>query len=149
MYILTHALAVNPARTLVSQLDNICLERFSFTTHPEIIYGNYIRLGTSIPVRNGTDLQTNSCNFISLLRNKQRFAEFLLQNDFYAPVFHRSISIPDNYPIVTRTTLTGKGGEGINFIKSESEYIRKINTFNYWTPFISMEYELRVHIPLI
>lgn len=114
------------------------------TTKPWLIESPRIRYGNSSGVF-FKDTELNTKDFIRLCSNKLLFSNFLIKHGFYAPEFKKST---DNlrFPIMIRKTLAGFKGRGIIICKNEDEFFSNWDDNYFWTEFIKLEYELRVHV---
>jgi hypothetical protein len=87
----------------------------------------------------------NSKEFINLVSHKNNFSIFCQENSFYSPQFYRG-GLPNKYPVLIRTTLSGYGGEGIIVCKNEQEFRHNWQNNYWWTPYVTTEFELRLHV---
>lgn len=101
-----------------------------------------IRWGNSDSVPSELDTNYNSPEFIRLLSFKKSLSDLLLKNETHAVEFHRS-GEPKNYPVITRTSLSLSAGKGMNVVHNLEEF--QENFTRWWTPFIPVEYEMRIH----
>lgn len=142
--ILTHRSCIVSARLLKEALADIVDERILLTQNPaRIRTSRFIRYGNSEDVR-VEDTQFNSASFINLVANKARFAKIMSDNSIYSPVYHRNR--PRNFPVLIRKTLTSSGGIGIVVCKDEATFNEHWDAGYVWTPFVSTQFELRVHV---
>jgi len=102
------------------------------------------RYGNSVSV-SGNDPGYNSVDFINLCRDKYKFSKFCIKNGIYTPVYFTT-EIPEKFPVIIRTTMTGFGGAGIIICNSMEEFKAKMRQGCYWTYFITTSFELRVHL---
>lgn len=97
------------------------------------------------------DTSFNSKEFINICSDKLLFSEVMKENDIYSPqYFRREDLISDGYfPLIIRTSLLSTGGRGIiicrNFEEFDTAWGGIYNDY-YWTPFVNMQFELRVHV---
>lgn len=94
----------------------------------------------------GRESGYNSIELINLCANKSRFDSFARENNFYSPVYHRTIPTVEDFPLIIRQTLTGFGGKGIIVCKTLEEFKRNWNGNYYWTKFVKTAFELRLHV---
>jgi len=85
----------------------------------------------------------NSIEFIRNCSSKRLFSLLMQENNIYSPIYYRNEK-PESFPVLIRKTLNGQHGEGIIYCSSLDEF-NENNNNNYWTPFVSLKYELRVH----
>jgi glutathione synthase/RimK-type ligase-like ATP-grasp enzyme len=104
-----------------------------------------VRYGCSDDVTGIEDTNFNSADFIKLCANKRRFSKLLTDNGFYTPVFN-SEGVPTEYPVLIREFLSASGGKGIHLISNEEEFSTTFKKGFYWTPFVVMKNEYRVHV---
>lgn len=112
--------------------------------YPLVRYGN----SNIILWEKGEETKLNSPKIIRLTSNKKRFSDILLDVGIDAPKFELLVDekLPDDFPVVVRETLTSCGGRGIHIIEKQGELESLLNKGFYWTPYIFMDFELRVHI---
>lgn len=146
MKILSHRSCLPSARVLRDSLENITKNRIPVTTRPSAIRKgqDFLRYGNSNPVPEGNDLGLNQPDLISLACNKAKFSELLNEKGFYVPVFHRYKNAKI-FPVVIRSSLTLSRGKGIQIADDEQTFKEIWRSGYYWTHFVDMRYELRVH----
>jgi len=146
MKILSHRSCLPSARILRDSLENIIQKKIPVTTRPSSIKAGqeFLRYGNSSPVPEGNDLGLNQADLISISCNKAKFSELLNKEGFYAPTFHKERNV-DKFPIVVRSSLTLSKGKGIQIAENKEVFKEIWRSGYYWTPFIDMRYELRVH----
>lgn len=105
--------------------------------------GHLIRYGNPYPTVAKTNY--NTPEFIELCVFKSRFSKFMNEKGFYAPVFH-SGGKPEEFPVLIRKSLTGTGGKGIVIVKNMEEFEQQFESPYFWTPFVKMSSEFRVHV---
>jgi len=144
--ILTNKSSFPSARILRNPLQDLYNRRILVTSNPEKIRKYpFIRYGNSYPVNIQEETDFNSPNFIRFSSNKLKFSKVMEENEIYSPVYKRNIG-ELIFPMLIRETLTSFGCRGIHVIKNEEEF-QEIwrNTF-FWTEYIPLKFELRVHI---
>lgn len=105
----------------------------------------FLRYGNSDVSENiVTDTNFNSPEVIKLLSDKLLFSRLMQENGINSPIYYSS-GTPENFPVVIRKGLCLSKGRGIFFAKNMDEFEKIFKGGNYWTPFLDMEYELRVH----
>jgi hypothetical protein len=144
--LLTNSCSFNPARSLrdaIHRKTGIYLKVLAgepaLQNPPLIRYGN-----TWHDFREG-DTKFNSPEFIRTVGNKLSFSTSMALSGIYSPIFHKELD-RITYPMVIRQTLTAHGGVGIIFCKEEKDFNGNWNNNCWWTPFIKMDFELRIHI---
>ena len=148
MQILTYpTLSISP-EILAEVMKSLCKEKITVVTNTNKITEHFIRYGNSSTVETGLDLETNTQSFIRLAGNKLSFSKIIALNRFHCPKFYTRDFIPgeNQYPILIRSTLYGKRGEGITVVKNKDKFLEHIKVNYHWTPFVKTEFELRVHI---
>ena len=103
------------AKLLRDTLITLGLRKHLITTDRTDI-NSLFRYGNNMTIQ-GTD-GLNKAEFINLVAHKNNFSIFCQENDFYSPCFYRG-GVPNKYPVLIRTTLTGYGGVGIIVCKNE------------------------------
>jgi len=146
MKILSHRSCMPSARILRDSLESITQKKIPVTTRPSAIKNGqeFIRYGNSSLVPDGKDLGLNQADLISISCNKFKFSELLSKGGFYVPTFNREIN-PEEFPVVVRSSLTLSKGKGIQIAENEEVFKEIWRSGYYWTPFVNMRYELRVH----
>ena len=146
MKILSHRSCLPSAMVLRDSLENIMKKKIPVTTRPSaIIKGQeFLRYGNSSPVPGGTDLGLNQAELISISCDKERFSELLDGNGFYVPTFHRYKNAK-KFPVVVRSSLALSKGKGIQIAEDDKVFKEIWRSGYYWTSFVDMTYELRVH----
>lgn len=147
MKILTTRHSLPSARLLADQLFIQTNRRDIFvTTHPErILKPDFIRYGCSAPV-GVKDTAYNPASFVSLCADKLRFSKVMSANGVYSPEYHREVPGDYSSPIMIRSTLWSSKGRGITVVDNEDAFRQAFSQGFFWTPFISLQFELRVHI---
>ena len=143
--ILTNNSSFPSAKLLRNFLQRLTDKRIMVTSDPEKI-SNYpfIRYGNSYPVKvEETDF--NSPNFIQFSSNKLKFSKVMEENNIYSPKYKKTIG-ELVFPMLIRETLTSFGCKGIHVIKNEEEFNNTWKSRFYWTEFVNLNFELRVHI---
>ena len=80
------------------------------------------------------------------MSNKKLFADKLIDIGLHAPNFSKDLSSIEKFPIVIRQALQLSKGRGIIIVEN-SETLERIWRNNYyWTDWVNMSFELRVHI---
>ena len=146
MKIFSHRSCLPSARILRDSLKNITKKRIPVTTRQSSIKEGqeFLRYGNSNPVIDGKDLGLNQSKLISISCNKAEFSKLLEEKGFYVPVFNRKKDAKD-FPVVIRSSLSLSRGKGIQIAEDEKVFKEIWKSGYYWTPFVSMSYELRVH----
>jgi len=144
--ILTHKSNMPSARLLRDALEEITDKRILLSVngqdHEEIL----IRYGNSTVFSNiKIDTKFNDPDVIKLACNKLAFSNLMHQNNIPSPTFYFE-ERPENFPVLIRKTLCSFKGKGIVIINSSDEFDDNFRDGYCWTPFINMEYELRVHL---
>jgi glutathione synthase/RimK-type ligase-like ATP-grasp enzyme len=93
----------------------------------------------------GSQCEFNSSSFIGSVCNKLTFSNLLLENGFYTPEYV-NVGIPPSFPVLIRETLTSYGGKGITLVENREEFESKWRGRGYWTPFINVSSEYRIHV---
>ncbi|PNX51818.1 MAG: hypothetical protein BV456_01700 [Thermoplasmata archaeon M8B2D] len=144
--ILTNNSSFPSAKTLRDCLQDYYNKRIFVTSRPEKINSYpFIRYGNSNAVKIREETGFNSPNFIQLSSNKLKFSRVMERNEIYSPVYHRNVG-ELIFPLLIRETLTSFGCRGIHVIKNEEEFNERWRDYFYWTPYINLSIELRVHI---
>ena len=145
--ILANPGAINPARTLAGKISEITGNNYLATTRPERIRSYpFIRYGTSSYIPNRIqETEYNSGEFIRIIGNKNRFSYLMQENDIYCPIFYTT-TVPEEFPVLVRSTMNGNSGEGITIVRSIDGFNTIFRPGYYWTPFIYTEFELRIHV---
>lgn len=138
--------SVPSARILRNALQDLYGRRILVTSNPERIRTfPFIRYGNSSYVNLSEETDFNSPNFIQFSSNKLKFSKVMEENNIYSPVFKRNIG-ELIFPLLIRETLTSFGCKGIHVIKNEEKFQEIWRNNFYWTPYINLAFELRVHI---
>lgn len=140
--ILSNSGCIPSAKELREALVELGYPKILITTNPEkdILF----RYGNS-SYCNCNDL-LNPPSFIKLLSNKKAFSNFCHDSEITAPVFTRiKDKMPENFPILVRSTLTGSKSEGIYPINSFEE-LAKMNINYWWVPYYNLTQEYRIHV---
>lgn len=116
--------------------------RERFSEHPTIRYGNSQRLGEE------SDTEINSPQAIILMSKKDHFSNTLSEHGIWCPRFTLldSSNRPNEFPAIIRETLTASGGVGIHVVDTTEMVQTFLERRCWWTPFVQMDFELRVHI---
>lgn len=93
----------------------------------------------------GIDTKYNSREFINFCANKFSFSILMQQNKIASPVYYE-ISTPENFPVMIRESLNSTGGKGIHVVENEAEFNSVMKPGWFWTPFISLSSEYRIHV---
>jgi glutathione synthase/RimK-type ligase-like ATP-grasp enzyme len=131
-------------KLLAKTLQEMTEKKFIATIIPEkcnqdnckIRYGN---------IQGNFDTKYNSIEFIRLTSNKLHFSNLLNESNLYVPIFSRDISNV-TFPACIRETLYGFRGMGIHVAEDQNIFNSIWKNNFYWTPFIKLSFELRVHI---
>jgi len=108
-------------------------------TNPVLIrYGN----STGFPKE---DTELNSKEFIRICTSKLTFSNLMRSNNIYSPIYY---SNPEDIkpPIMIRTSLSSTGGRGIIICPDKETFDKNWKPGYYATPFVKLEWELRVHV---
>ena len=141
--ILAKSFSFPSARLLRDNLQTILGQQVLITTYPFRIKDKFIRYGSSDPV-NINDAEFNPAQFIHLCSSKLVFSRLMEANNIYSPVYCTDPKKIETYPIIIRETLTSYGGKGIRIVHSPEEL--NLRPGFYWTPYVNLNFELRVHI---
>jgi hypothetical protein len=116
---------------------------FPITTNPEKCKdGCIIRYGNPL---GRFSTQYNTCDFIRLTSSKNTFSKKLQEVGLYTPSFYTS-TINISFPACIRETLHGFRGQGIHIAETQEIFNALWKNGFYWTPFINLDFELRVHV---
>jgi hypothetical protein len=144
--ILTNKSSYPSAKILRNALQDLYNKRILVTSNPEKIRKYpFIRYGNSSPVNLLEETDFNTPNFIQLSSNKLKFSRLMYQNKIYSPEYKREIGNLI-FPLLIRETLTSFGCRGIHVIKNEEEFNETWRDFFFWTKYVPLNFELRVHI---
>lgn len=132
------------AALLRDELTALTNLRILVTQDADRIRGPFLRYGNSDPV-SGPDTEYNSSAFINLVADKARFASLMAERKVYSPVYHNE-TLPNRFPVLIRTTLTGTNGRGIIVCPDKATFDAHWQASYVWTPFIKTEFELRIHV---
>lgn len=146
MYILTAGSLLPSARALREKIQSLCGERLQLCTkYPEI--GKVaIRWGNSVAVTNAAkDGNLNAAMIVRVMANKKIFSDKYVE-DFWVPQFRTDIPKAEDFPVIIRKTMTGFGGVGIVPCGNIKEFNQNWQTGYYWTKYINLASEFRVHI---
>jgi hypothetical protein len=146
MELLTNTVAFIPARNL---RDAIYRKTNKYLTvlsgEPILKEPPLIRYGSSWQSFGIDDTFYNHPERIKVMGNKLLFSTSMGMSGIYSPIFYRELDRM-TFPCVIRQTLIAHGGIGIVFCKDENDFKEHWNNNCWWTPFIKMDFELRVHI---
>lgn len=146
MFILTNSNLFPSARALRNEIANISGERLVITLEYPSLGKVGIRWGNSAFQTNGvTDLNLNSAMLVRLMSNKKLFSD-KYRNDFWVPDFRKDTPSSENFPVLIRRTMSGFGGVGIIPCDTYSEFQQSWDGTGYWTKYINLSSEFRVHI---
>lgn len=144
--ILCNRLTVPSCKILRDEISKISGTRYPIVKELDFPVNVFLRYGNSYSstyIQKDSDINPKS--LIHTCSNKLRFSELMLKNNLFAPKFIQDFT-NISFPCVVRSTLTGYGGEGIYMVKNEDD-LRKIYRNGYWwTKFVPMQSEFRVHI---
>lgn len=143
--ILTANSSFPTARLIRDAIKEITGKHFYLTSNPKPGTHVLARYGNSDKII-GTDTKFNSKEFIDLVSNKLTFSNFCAANDIYSPKYFKYPLIPEKFPVVIRSTLTGWGGKGIYFAEDKDKFISTIKSGWFWTDFVRCSYEIRLHL---
>jgi len=143
--ILANSGCVPSARMLRDALENLGYPRL-LVTRDETKTRIKLRYGNSSNITSIYKDVINPREFISLSANKESFSLFCHEVGIRAPVFTKlHTEWPSEFPALIRSTLTGKGCEGISTVSSMSE-LKELNQNYFWTPYCKVNKEYRVHV---
>jgi hypothetical protein len=143
--ILTNNSSFPSAKLLRNPLQDLTKRKVLVTSKPEKITSYpFIRYGNSYPV-NVEETDFNSPNFIQISSNKLKFSKAMEKNKIYSPVYKKNTS-ELVFPLLIRETLTAFGCKGIHVIKNQKEFDKIWRSNFYWTKYVPLEFELRVHV---
>lgn len=146
MFILTAKSLYPSARALRDKIDSLCGERFRIRTEYPAVGNVAIRWGNSVAMTNAAkDGNLNSAFIVRLMANKKIFS-VKYANDFWVPDFRQDTPRPEDFPVLIRTTMTGFGGVGIIPCANINEFQRHWEVGCYWTKYIDLATEFRVHV---
>jgi hypothetical protein len=144
--ILTNSSSFPSARLLRNPLQDLLRKKVAVTSDPNKINSYpFIRYGNSYPVNISEETDYNSPNFIKFSSNKLKFSGIMERNKIYSPIYKRSLG-ELVFPLLIRETLTSFGCKGIHVIKNQEEFDSIWNNRFYWTKYINLSFELRIHI---
>lgn len=141
-YILSPSRFGLTAKALSAALQKISGEKLLITQRS---HGKNIALSIGqMPLAGATDLpKVNSRKLVNLCSNKERFASFVGEKHI-VPRFYKTI--PDVFPVIIRKTLTGFRGRGMILCENADTFHKNWDPIYWWTPYIPMTKEFRVHI---
>lgn len=146
--ILTQKKLFPSAALLRSNLQPFFKEKIWVTTNPnKINTPSVIRWGNLDPISDQI-IEINPREFI-ILCSKINFSNLLYKytNKFFSVItFYPMTETPEKFPVVIRETLTSFGGDGIFVVTSIDEFKNFQQKANYWSQWIPMESEFRVHV---
>lgn len=147
-YILTSKGSLPSAKILRNSLVSLSGRRIFVTSKPDKIKEKdiiLVRYGNSFPVI-GEDISTNTPEQIKICSNKKTFST-LLGNNFWTPKFY---DVPEldklSFPLVIRESLALSHGKGIHVVEDENNFNLIWKAGMYFTEYIFLDFELRVHI---
>ena len=144
--VLTNRSSFPSAKLLRNSLQELTGKKILVTADPRRIKSYpFIRYGDSNPVSISEETDFNSPNFIQLSSNKLKFSKVMEKNKIYSPVYKKD---KNNliFPMLIRETLTSFGCRGIHVIKNQKEFDEVWRGGYYWTKYVDLDFELRVHI---
>jgi hypothetical protein len=112
---------------------------------PDLKEPPLIRYGNTWKSFGIDDTKFNSPEFIAITGNKLLFSQKMGEGGIYSPIFHRELD-RITFPCVIRQTLNAHGGVGIIFCENDEDFKGNWSNNCWWTPFVKMDFELRVHI---
>jgi len=130
------------ARALRKSLQEITGERLLITQRP---HGRKIALSIGqMPLAGSASLPlVNNQRLVDLCANKDRFSSFVGEK-YIVPRFYKTI--PDTFPVIIRKTLTGFKGQGMILCENADTFRENWHQNYWWTPYIPMAKEFRVHV---
>ncbi len=144
--ILTHKSSLPSARTLRDTIVELGGKNLLVTTNPDKPRYVHVRYGSTARIE-CKESGYNSRGFVSLSSDKEAFSNFLLKRNIYTPEF--SFKTRDiTFPLLIRSSLNWSGGRGIRVVNTKEEFDKHWQgTDKYrWTPFIDVEFEIRLHV---
>lgn len=105
-------------------------------------YPPLIRWGNSFNMFNN-DTDYNNPELIKISSNK--LLTYRMLSSHSIPTVEYKLGIPEYFPILIRTTLTGSKGRGIIIVKDESEYDSSYSNY-YYSKLLNFSNEYRVHV---
>lgn len=152
--ILAHKKCYPSCKVLRNEIQKISGVKLLITDNPEVIKRKrakiHIRYGNSafFDVA-GKDTRYNTPESIRISSNKRIFSTNARSHGILAPDFFRFYSkepIGSDFPILIRSRLGGKSGEGILGVFENMESIPTSYLNHWWTKFYNLPWELRIHI---
>jgi len=143
MLILSNKSAINSAKILSNSLNDLGIETSVITEPTKVKEDGFIRYGNGR--KTWYKERFNSPEFIRLSGNKLLFSISMKENNIYSPIFYKE-NAELIFPMLIRETLYGQGSKGIIPIRNIDEFDENWNNNYYWTPFINLKFELRVHV---
>ena len=144
--ILTDSYTFPSAKVLRDSLEELSGEKILVTSNPDKIKEDtkLIRYGSSAIVNGALETGYNSPDLISVASSKFRFSNLMSTKDIYSPVYTKVV--PEEFPVMIRESLTSSGGKGIHVVNSLEDFNNVWRSHFYWTKFIFLQFELRVHV---
>lgn len=102
-----------------------------------------IRYGNSVN-HSVKDNNLNSVDFIRISSSKLVTSNLLLSCKIHTPQYFRNSQA--EFPCLIRKTLYGMGGAGIIYCEDDNTFGENFKNGDYWTPYTSTHFELRVHV---
>jgi hypothetical protein len=139
--ILAHRTSLPSAKILRDSFVKLGYPKVLVTRNPDknilFSYGDSSHYGTYL---------VNPPDFISFMANKKLFSGHCSNVGIPAPVFTKLIKLlPESFPVLVRSTLTGSGSKGIYPVTSLKE-LQDMDINWWWTPYYQLTREYRVHV---
>jgi hypothetical protein len=141
------------ARLLKAEIIALTGEKVGLAGRPELLRKapdiRYGHTGENPHWREIKRTLLNAPSFIDTCSNKLRTSKYFLLDrpeSFDFPVFHPCSEVPSKYPVIIRKTLIGSGGIGIVVVRSQAEFMPHTRNGYYWTEFVNLSREYRVHM---
>jgi len=144
MKILTAKCCFPSAKLLRDSLVNIVGRNILVTSDASKIRGPFIRYGSAENVR-VPDTKYNSAEFVRLVSDKLKFSKKMEEHDIYSPKYNAN-GTPNAFPVIIRKTLTSFSGRGIVVCPDLATFQQNWQPGYFWTPFVKINFELRVHV---
>lgn len=133
------------AKAIRDEIFNLTGRKLFIVDSPEKTNRILLRWGNSETSSNiVADTDLNPRNLIQIAANKLSFSKRMQEADIPSPVYH-SQQMPTIFPVLIRQTLHGFGGEGIVVCRDGNDFRHNWRNGFYWTPFMKVSSEFRVH----
>lgn len=145
-YILSSRSSFPSAKILRNALVELGYPKLKVTYKASILKRNpIVRYGNSERILSGDDTHLNSMDFIHQLSDKNLFST-LLKEKVYVPIFSRELPKDTDFPIIVRKFMSACKGKGIVVCKNLEEYEKNNCRHYFWTHYVNLDFELRVHV---